>query len=1408
MDNLVGLSPYLLIGICLLILLMLLALFVVVRAVRSRLKTGESHEATPEVGDTSQATPALAMKPYASPLHLRRSFAHAIKLLRANLAGKNVRYQIPWHVMIGEAESGKTTLLGHTGLSLPLGTPKAEQRGTKARCTWWFFDAGVVLDLAGDYVLRANATSDVKGWHTFLRLLQTYRFKRPIEGVILTIPATELMGPKKRSAERLNQATHKAAYLYKQLWQAQKILGMRFPVYILVTKCDQISGFHSFCGELPVRTQHEIFGWSNPYSLENAYAPHWADEAFERLYAELCQIQIEVMADGLQAQDSDGFFLFPTTFQEMFEPLRMYLDQIFKPSVYHESFFFRGLYFCGDSQLEEHVQPGFVEATGDGEPEAMATTAPNPALSTRRKPIFLRHLFEKKIFPEHGLARPISRTFLSRNRTVLATQLLAVFIAIVGGLGLWRDYHRLSDSKEILRKFLKDSQQEISEIEDKKGRGQGINQELKDYTKDMVDDLSDIDRPKLVSLFIPASWPWFTDIHEVIIESMKVTFEKIIMASIYNGLTNSREDIKKERENNYLKCIKNSNTTNKEIYDIKNTKEFIGIKCYINTILHFNEEIQNYNKLQEIDSSDLQGLGELLQDILGIKIDPYFYSNAYYYNEALKRVEGKKFNVQEEELLKQAIQTIKKLSRAVNDRVFESNVVLKELKLFSGFTTKIRSFAPEEHPHDIVKTIRETLDSIRKVETLLTKPEFHWLGQKVLELENEPYFTDLQAVLRSMKNVAFLGHLREALPQEIVQSQQEAFQELQHKLLEREVPYFGKLLHQQENTLELSAKVHTFQNILKILLDLEFVNRKLQVNAPIIALRPDMRLTWNIKLLENAVGFSEAYHRFNDNLTNHKDYTDLSGMWKTPLSQVARRLLNANMRDLIAQARQFEPLPERRVGARRLEDSLRPEIQNFTKAIEPLNRLISAFDQAGLLDSSLELSELVALQAHTLLGRTDQLLQEEALYRVQDGDFSSWHEGASPSAAFGATNVEELPYYLDRQRERISYLSRTYAEPLVAVLTQSTNPPAHGPERLLAKWEGILAEIDKYDNKKPGNSVTALETFILFDLRDITAQNCLEKMTAPDRAEGAGDFFLQHRRRLRRDLVRQCQTLDRKKTFGAYNQIAERFNRTLAGRFPFARNRGEEHDFEAELHAIRSFYQVFDTYGKTAKDLLTRREDLVAVSRDQTLAFLERLEAVRVLFAPFLDAKGTQQIPALDFEVDFRVNKSQEQGGHRIIDWRLAVGEREFRHLDTERRGRWYHGDPIRFSLRWAKDAYRLPIDPQNQAEVEVKDATVTYTYTNPWSLISFLRRHAGSPGDYAYDFDPRPHTLIFRVETKPVGQEDDSLPAEENTTKVFVRLRILSSDNQEEIIVPDFPTSAPPLQQDPSQVLSSALDP
>ena len=50
------------------------------------------------------------------------------------------------------------------------------------------------LDTAGRYTTQdSDAASDSAGWREFLALLRKYRKRRPINGVILTISAQDLM---------------------------------------------------------------------------------------------------------------------------------------------------------------------------------------------------------------------------------------------------------------------------------------------------------------------------------------------------------------------------------------------------------------------------------------------------------------------------------------------------------------------------------------------------------------------------------------------------------------------------------------------------------------------------------------------------------------------------------------------------------------------------------------------------------------------------------------------------------------------------------------------------------------------------------------------------------------------------------------------------------------------------------------------------------------------------------------------------------------------------------------------------------------------------------------------------------------------------------------------------------------
>jgi type VI secretion system protein ImpL len=55
---------------------------------------------------------------YASGLELRTSFKRSLRLLKSYVTGRDYRYRVPWFLMTGESESGKTTILDANGVNL------------------------------------------------------------------------------------------------------------------------------------------------------------------------------------------------------------------------------------------------------------------------------------------------------------------------------------------------------------------------------------------------------------------------------------------------------------------------------------------------------------------------------------------------------------------------------------------------------------------------------------------------------------------------------------------------------------------------------------------------------------------------------------------------------------------------------------------------------------------------------------------------------------------------------------------------------------------------------------------------------------------------------------------------------------------------------------------------------------------------------------------------------------------------------------------------------------------------------------------------------------------------------------------------------------------------------------------
>ncbi|NOR42767.1 MAG: hypothetical protein GQ572_05470 [Gammaproteobacteria bacterium] len=181
---------------------------------------------------------------------LRERFGKALEHLKqtslqGRFFGKQYLYELPWYIIIGPPGCGKTTLLETSGLEFPLDEYHADKKisgvGGTRNCDWWFTNDAVLLDTAGRYTTQdSDAEADSGAWLGFLDLLSKQRPRRPLNGIIIAISAEDLLT---KSQQDRDLHAHTIRQRMQELYTR---LGMRIPVYFLLTKMDLVAGFSDF----------------------------------------------------------------------------------------------------------------------------------------------------------------------------------------------------------------------------------------------------------------------------------------------------------------------------------------------------------------------------------------------------------------------------------------------------------------------------------------------------------------------------------------------------------------------------------------------------------------------------------------------------------------------------------------------------------------------------------------------------------------------------------------------------------------------------------------------------------------------------------------------------------------------------------------------------------------------------------------------------------------------------------------------------------------------------------------------------------------------------------------------------------------------------------------------------------
>ncbi|HEY2586621.1 MAG TPA: type VI secretion protein IcmF/TssM N-terminal domain-containing protein [Tepidisphaeraceae bacterium] len=395
-------------------LVLLLLLHLLVRWITARKSRPFTQTVQRAAGDTPNAISSPGGR--AKLDDLRRNFEAGLAKFHA--AGKDI-YKLPWYLLVGEAGSGKTEAIRHSSIPFPPGLQDQLQgAGGTVNMNWWFTNDAVILDTAGRYMFEEVQAGASGEWTEFLRLLLRNRPQCPINGLLLVIPANSLI------LDTADQIESKGGQIAQQLDRIQRTLEVRFPVYIVVTKCDLVNGFREFFDGLnDPRLQHQILGWSNPAPLDQPFNPELVDEHLKQVAGKLSMRRMGLLLDPVARESEtsrridevDSLYSLPESFLRLGPRLRRYLEMIFVAGEWSpKPLFLRGIYFTSSMREGQAIDAELMELL-HVPPESLR----EGRLWERDRAFFLRDLFLKKVFAEKGLVtRAASTRKLQRTRRV------------------------------------------------------------------------------------------------------------------------------------------------------------------------------------------------------------------------------------------------------------------------------------------------------------------------------------------------------------------------------------------------------------------------------------------------------------------------------------------------------------------------------------------------------------------------------------------------------------------------------------------------------------------------------------------------------------------------------------------------------------------------------------------------------------------------------------------------------------------------------------------------------------------------------------------------------------------------------------------------------------------------------
>jgi len=291
-------------------------------------------------------------------------------------------------------------------------------------------------------------------WLGFLGMLRKNRPRAPINGALLTIDLATLAGADEQAR------VAEAAALRARLAELRQELGIRFPVYVMVTKMDRLTGFAEYFGALTAEGRAQAWGFTLPYGKETV-----AKEGLRaRCHAELAELAQRLsgsidthLQDEYDSRKRRSLAALPEEFSALLGPLLDLIDRVFLDSRYDDTELhstLRGVYFTSARQRDGEL----VVERGTVVQRLLSTQGDAPASSARaegNQGFFLHDLLTRVVFSEAHLVSPNLRWEYRYRLLRLIGHALALLLFVWLAIGLRASYGHNSDYLDAVGRKVK-----------------------------------------------------------------------------------------------------------------------------------------------------------------------------------------------------------------------------------------------------------------------------------------------------------------------------------------------------------------------------------------------------------------------------------------------------------------------------------------------------------------------------------------------------------------------------------------------------------------------------------------------------------------------------------------------------------------------------------------------------------------------------------------------------------------------------------------------------------------------------------------------------------------------------------------------------------------------------------------